>query len=74
MAMSLKKVATLAGVSGVLILGISVLVSGFSLGFKSSYIDPSNQKLVTKGKQVYEANCASCHGRKTRRRTQLAVT
>ncbi len=64
MAMNLKKVAALAGVAGILILGISGLVGGFSLGFKPSYIDPSNQKLVTKGKQVYEANCASCHGRR----------
>lgn len=64
MAINIKKVVTLAGISAVLLLAVSVLVGGLSLGFKPSYIDPANQKLVTQGKQVYDANCASCHGRK----------
>lgn len=62
MAINVKNPLVIVGVLGVFTLGISLFMND-SLG-KSKYIDPSNKELVAKGQQVYDKNCASCHGAK----------
>lgn len=62
MAINVKKTIVIIGVLGIFTLGISLFMNG-SLG-TSKYIDPSNKELVAKGQEIYDKNCASCHGAK----------
>jgi mono/diheme cytochrome c family protein len=58
-------------VFGILAIAMSVTVAlflGLAQGEKdraaSAFIDPSDQSLVMRGKEIYASHCASCHGAK----------
>jgi len=62
MATAVKKKVTIAGVAGILTIGVGAFLYGTLTDSGGAYIDPSDQTLVTLGKQVYANNCAACHG------------
>jgi mono/diheme cytochrome c family protein len=55
-----------AGIAGIAVAITVALFLGLSHGEKeksaAAYIDPSDQALVARGKEIYAAQCASCHG------------
>ncbi|MER1941945.1 cytochrome c [Castellaniella sp. FW104-16D08] len=60
----MKKATAIIGVFGILALGTGVFIYESSRSSQSTYIDPSDQALVTLGRQIYANNCAACHGAK----------
>ncbi len=64
MAITVKKAGVITGVLGVLALGVGLLMYEPLTDSRPAFIDPSDQELVLKGKEIYANNCASCHGAK----------
>ncbi len=64
MVMAVKKKVAIIGVISLLVLGAGALIYGSFTNSGAAYIDPSDQTLVTQGKQIYANNCAACHGAK----------
>lgn len=64
MAIAMKKKVAVVGVVSILMLGVGALIYGSFTNSGAAYIDPSDQTLVTHGKQIYANNCAACHGAK----------
>lgn len=60
----MKKATAITGVLGILALGTGVFIYESLMSSQPTYIDPSDQALVTLGKQIYVNNCAACHGAK----------
>lgn len=59
--MNRKQIAGIA--AGALVIGAAaVFFLGADKETRPAYISPSDQTLVARGKAVYAANCASCHG------------
>lgn len=57
----MNKTLVAAGMAGI----SAVITAALFLGTGKSaaaYIDPSDQALVVRGKEIYAAQCASCHG------------
>ncbi|CAM5567829.1 c-type cytochrome [Eoetvoesiella caeni] len=57
-----KTTVVVAGVVGLLALGVGTALYGMFTDLASAYVDPSDQTLVALGKKVYANNCAACHG------------
>lgn len=62
MTIAAKRTALIIGVLGILAVGTGLVMYGSSTSSKPAYIDPSDQALVTLGRQIYTNNCAACHG------------
>ncbi|MER1941859.1 cytochrome c [Castellaniella sp. FW104-16D08] len=62
MTIAAKRAVAIIGVFGILALGTGLFMYGSSTSSKPAYIDPSDQALVTLGRQIYANNCAACHG------------
>ncbi|WP_322995009.1 cytochrome c [Castellaniella sp.] len=60
----MKKATAIIGVFGILALGAGALIYEPLKSSQPAYIDPSDQALVTLGRQIYTNNCAACHGAK----------
>nr|WP_323012345.1 cytochrome c [Castellaniella sp.] len=60
----MRKSTALIGALGMSGLALGLLVDGSSSSPQSAYIDPSDQALVTAGRQIYANHCAACHGAK----------
>ena len=63
----MNKKLVLAGVAGIAVAITAALFLGISHGGKensAAYIDPADQMLVARGKEIYADQCASCHGAK----------
>lgn len=52
----------IAGMAGLVALGVASLLPGLLSQPASSYIDPSDQALVAQGRPIYTKHCAACHG------------
>lgn len=61
--MTKKKVAII-GAIGIVVVGAGAFIYRPFATSESTYIDPSDQRLVANGKQIYANNCAACHGAK----------
>lgn len=57
-----KKAAVFLGALGFLALGTGLFMYQSASSSKLAYIDPSDQTLLVRGRQIYTNNCAACHG------------
>lgn len=62
MKIAAPKTSVIIGIIGMLVMTAIAIMYTSYMNSGPDYIDPSDQALVIRGKQLYANNCAACHG------------